>query len=253
VLRREQERRLAAHRPTWHGDLGEVPPGPMILIANEFFDALPIEQFVRRGGAWRRRMIGLDASGALALIDASEPVRLDRAYDDTRDGAVLEMSPAGQAVAFEIGGRLRDHPGMALVLDFGREGALGESLQALRAHSGEPILAHPGEADLAAHVNFKALAAAVVAAGVSVYGPLPQGALLRALGIEARGDALARAEPSRAAEIALAVSRLVGARAMGRLFQALAIASPSLGVPAGFESAPFVLGASIDPDREDEA
>jgi NADH dehydrogenase [ubiquinone] 1 alpha subcomplex assembly factor 7 len=164
------------------------------------------------------------------------------------------MSPAGQAAAFEIGSRLRDHPGMALILDFGREGALGESLQALRGHSAEAILAHPGEADLAAHVDFRALATAANAAGVSAYGPLAQGAFLRALGIETRGDALARAEPARAAEIALAVSRLVGARAMGRLFQALAFASATLGVPAGFESAPSVAGAPAPfDDMEDDA
>jgi NADH dehydrogenase [ubiquinone] 1 alpha subcomplex assembly factor 7 len=254
VLRREQERALVAYNPAWHGDLGEVPPGPTILIANEFFDALPIEQFVRRGGTWRRRMVGLDANGALILTEASEPAPVGHDHDDARDGVVLEMSPAGQAAAFEIGGRLRDHSGMALIFDFGREGALGESLQALRGHAAAPILDHPGDADLAAHVDFRALAAAATAAGVSAYGPLPQGAFLRALGIETRGDALARAEPARAAEIALAVSRLVGARAMGHLFQALSIASPNLGVPAGFESAPFVAGASTPfDDMEDDA
>ena len=249
VLRREQETALAAFHPTWHGDLGEVPHGPMILVANEFFDALPVEQFARRDGAWRRRMVALDGSGALAVVESSDAVRLDRTYDDEPDGAILEMSPAGQATAFEIGGRLRDHPGAAIILDFGRDGALGESLQALRGHGFEPIVANPGDADLAAHVDFAALAKAASIAGADVHGPLPQGAFLRALGIDARADALARAQPERASEIALAVSRLIGVRAMGRLFQAMALVSPMLDAPAGFESAPSLRGAP--PPMED--
>jgi len=250
VLRREQEKRLADFHPSWLGDLGELPPQPMILVANEFFDALPVEQFVRHDSAWHRRMVTLDGSGTLALIESLDPVRLDDALDGAADGAIVEMSPAGQATAFEIGSRLRDRPGFALILDFGRSGALGESLQGLRSHAAEPILANPGDADLAAHVDFAALAKAGSIAGASAYGPLPQGAFLKVLGIEARADALARAEPARAKDIALAVSRLTGARAMGRLFQAIALASPMLGVPSGFDSAPFVQGETPTEDGE---
>jgi NADH dehydrogenase [ubiquinone] 1 alpha subcomplex assembly factor 7 len=242
VLRREQEKRLAGFHPSWFGDLGEMPHQPMILVANEFFDALPVEQFVRRDGVWHRRLVAIDGSSALTLIESPDPVRLDGALDGAADGAIVEMSPAGQATAFEIGGRLRDRPGFALIVDFGRRGALGESLQALRGHAAEPILANPGDADLAAHVDFAALAKAGSIAGASAYGPLAQGIFLKTLGIETRANALARAEPTRAKDVALAVSRLTGTRAMGHLFQALALASPTLGVPSGFESAPLVQG-----------
>ncbi|MGE5540009.1 MAG: class I SAM-dependent methyltransferase [Gemmatimonas sp.] len=255
ALRTAQEHALGHHEPLWFADLGEIPPGPMIVVANEFFDALPIEQFVRRDGLWRRRVVGVDAGGALAMQESSDALRLDDALDEAADGTIAEMSPAAQATAFEIGGRLRDHRGAALILDFGRDGALGESLQALRGHASEPVLAHPGEADLAAHVDFRALARAATMAGARAFGPVPQGAFLKSLGIDARAEALARREPSRAAELALAVTRLTGARAMGRLFQALALTSADLAAPPGaappgFEGAPVAESALIMEDGE---
>jgi NADH dehydrogenase [ubiquinone] 1 alpha subcomplex assembly factor 7 len=254
ALRAVQERTLGGHTPTlsptWATDLGELPHGPMIVVANEFFDALPIEQFVRREGLWRRRVVGLDAGGALTLQESPETLRLDDSLDAAADGSVAEISPATQAVAFEIGGRLRDHPGAALILDFGREGALGESLQALREHTAEPVLAHPGEADLAAHVDVRALIRAATLAGARAFGPLAQGDFLKALGIEARAQALAAHDPARASEVALAVSRLTGARAMGRLFQALALVSANVPTPAGFETAPVTESALVMEDGE---
>jgi NADH dehydrogenase [ubiquinone] 1 alpha subcomplex assembly factor 7 len=252
ALRAVQQRTLAEYKPLWLGDLGELPPGPTIVVANEFFDALPVEQFVRRGAMWRRRVVGVDAAGALALQESSETLRLD---DDAADGSVAEISPASQAIAYEIGGRLREHPGAALILDFGRDGALGESLQALRGHTAEPVLANPGEADLAAHVDLRALVRAATLAGARAFGPVSQGAFLETLGIEARAQALAASDPTRASELALAVTRLTGARAMGRLFQALALVSPNVdgagvAAPAGFETAPVTESALVMEDGE---
>jgi NADH dehydrogenase [ubiquinone] 1 alpha subcomplex assembly factor 7 len=248
ALRAVQERTLAGCRPIWLGELGELTPGPMLILANEFFDALPVEQFVRRDYDWRRRVVVVDGSGALALSEASESLRLDSSLDDAAEGTIAEMSPAAQATAFDIGGRLRDHPGYALVLDYGREGALGESLQAVRGHSPEPPLANPGEADLSAHVDFRALIRAATLAGATAFGPVAQGAFLKTLGVEARAEALARAEPARRTEIALALARLTGTRAMGGLFQALAIASPGLAAPPGFEQANAVRGTALTPE-----
>ena len=234
TLRREQEKTLAAHHPIWLDDLTELPRGPTIVIANEFFDALPVEQFVHRADGWHRRLVALDGNNRLTLIESKDIVRLDIALDGSSDGAIVEMSPAGQAVAFEIGGRFRDHPGHALILDFGRKGNIGESLQALRGHAPEPVLANPGEADLASHVDFSAIAKAGSIAGAHVFGPTPQGLLLKTLGIDARAETLARADPGKAAEVALALSRLTGSRAMGRVFQAMAMVSPAYGAPPGF-------------------
>ncbi|HET9149096.1 MAG TPA: SAM-dependent methyltransferase [Alphaproteobacteria bacterium] len=247
ALRAVQERTLGGYHPAWLEDLGELAPGPMLLLANEFFDVLPVEQFVCRNHDWKRRVIVVDGSGALALSEAPESLRLDSSLDDAAEGTIAEMSPAVQATAFDIGGRLRDHPGYALVLDYGREGALGESLQAVRGHRPEPPLANPGEADLSAHVDFRALNRAATLAGANVFGPVAQGEFLKALGAEARAEALGRAEPTRRAEIALALARLTGARAMGRLFQAVAIASPGLPVPPGFERANAGRGAALAP------
>ena len=235
ILRQEQEKTLAAHHPIWLDDLTELPPGPIVLIANEFFDALPIEQFVHRADGWHRRLVARDGSGRLALTESKDTVRLDVALDGPGEGVIVEISPASQAVAFEIGGRFRDHPGHALILDFGRKGNLGESLQALRGHAAEPILANPGEADLAAHVDFAALAKAGSIAGAHAFGPTPQGPFLKALGIDARAEALAQAGPGKAAEVALALSRLTGSRAMGRVFQAMTLVSPTYGAPPGFD------------------
>jgi NADH dehydrogenase [ubiquinone] 1 alpha subcomplex assembly factor 7 len=250
ALRIAQEQALGHHTPAWAADLGELPQGPMIVVANEFFDALPIEQFVRRDGLWRRRVVVVDQGGALALQESSEALRLDQSLEDAPDGSVAELSPASQAVAFEIGGRLRDHPGAALILDFGRDGALGDSLQALRGHTAEPVLANPGEADLAAHVDFRALVRAASMAGARAFGPMAQGDFLKALGIEARASALAAHDSARAAELALAVSRLTGARAMGRLFQAVALTSAGIATPAGFESAPVTESGLVMEDGE---
>lgn len=236
ILRREQEKTLAAYHPIWLDDLTELPPGPTILIANEFFDALPIEQFVLRADGWHRRLVALDGDGRLALSESKDTVRLDT-LDGPSDGAIVEMSPASQAIAFDIGSRFRDHPGHALIFDFGRAGNLGESLQALRGHAPEPMLANPGEADLAAHVDFAALAKAGSIAGAHAFGPTPQGKFLKALGIESRAQALARTQPDKAGEIALALSRLTGSRAMGRAFQAMALVSPVYGAPPGFNDA----------------
>jgi NADH dehydrogenase [ubiquinone] 1 alpha subcomplex assembly factor 7 len=255
TLRAAQETALADHRPTWLADLGELPRGPMIVVANEFFDALPIEQFARRDGVWRRRVVGVDAGGALALQESNESLRLDDSLEDAPDGAVAELSPASQSVAFEIGGRLREHAGAALILDFGRDGALGESLQALRGHTPEPPLANPGEADLAAHVDFRALVRSATMAGARAFGPVSQGDFLQALGIGARANALATREPTRASELALAVSRLTGARAMGRLFRAIALTSPTVNganmePPAGFEQAAVTESGLLMEDGE---
>jgi NADH dehydrogenase [ubiquinone] 1 alpha subcomplex assembly factor 7 len=237
TLRAEQEKTLGAHNPTWLDDLTELPPGPTILIANEFFDALPIEQFVLRADGWHRRLVALDDNGRLTLSQSKETVRLDVLLEGASDGAIVEMSPAGQAVAFEIGSRFRDHPGHALILDFGRMGNIGESLQALRGHAAEPMLANPSEADLAAHVDFAALAKAISISGAHAFGPVPQGEFLKALGIEARAQTLAQTQPDKAGELALALSRLTGSRAMGRVFQAMALVSPTYGAPPGFDGA----------------
>lgn len=228
--------------PTWHDSLAGVPEGPLLLLANEFFDALPVRQFVRqehRGRLlWGERKVGLDADGGLAWVldPAAGDALVPPALRDAPPGSVVELSPASLAVAREIGGRLARAPGAALVVDYGHAGpAVGDTLQAVRRHRFADPLEAPGEADLTAHVDFAALAAELRAAGAAAWGPVTQGDLLSALGIRARAAALkALATPAQAADIDAALDRLTGDSGMGRLFKAVAATAPGLPAPAGF-------------------
>ena len=147
---------MAAMPVTWHEGFAEIPEGPLILIANEFFDALPIRQYMRAGERWRERLIGLDGNGALAFgLSAKTETALRL---DAPEGAIFEMCPDGLALTREIAARLVTNGGAALLIDYGhlRQG-FGDTLQAVRRHAFvDPLLA-PGEADLTAHVDFAAL------------------------------------------------------------------------------------------------
>ena len=238
-LRAAQEVALAAHSIAWADRVEDLPAGPLILLANEFVDALPIRQFVRTPEGTAERMVGLEA-GNLAF-GLRPGARLDPA-DERRllaapPGALLEICPLGQSVAAHIGARLARDGGAALLIDYGHAGGFGDTLQALRAHAHDDPLAHPGEADITAHVDFAALAGAARKNGAGAFGPIGQGDLLNRLGLAARAERLKRnAGPEAAAAIEAAALRLAGAHetGMGTLFKALALVHPALGAPAGF-------------------
>lgn len=244
VLREAQREALAAGgRPVaWHADLAGVPPGPAIVIANEFFDALPVRHYIRAPGGWHQRLVGLQGDAlAFGLAPDPEPAITVTAPD----GAVLEVGLVAQGIAKALAARLVREGGAALVIDYGyARPAFAETLQALRRHGFTDPLAAPGEADLSAQVDFGGLRRAAESAGATVHGPVPQGAFLRALGIAERAAALgARATPEQAASLAAALERLTGAgtperRGMGEIFKALCIAAPALPVPPGFEESP---------------
>jgi len=224
ALRAQQAVRVPG--AAWAARLAEVPPGPMILLANEFFDALPIRQFVRGGGVWRERLVGLDGG---ALRWGLGPPLSHGLPPDAPDGAVLEICPEAQAAARMIGARLARDAGAALIVDYGAEPPAaggGDTLQAVARHAFVDPLGNPGGADLTAHVDFTALAGAVRAGGAGVAPLLPQGALLERLGLSARSEALTRARPDRADEIAAQARRLTDPAQMGTLFNALAAAGP---------------------------
>ncbi len=236
-----QAERLAGSGAQWADDLAGLPgDAPLIVVANEFFDALPIRQFVRRGRVWHERLVGLDDGGALAFALAPEPGHLDdllpaAILDGAPDGAVAEICPAGRAIAGDLGRRLAAQGGGALIIDYGPPApGTGDSFQAVRRHGFHKVLADPGQADLTAHVDFAALAAAARAAGAAAWGPIGQGDLLQRLGLAARAAALARANPGRQAEFDAAVARLTAPDQMGTLFQALALTGDAALVPAAF-------------------
>ena len=238
-LRARQEETLGRAAATWRRDLSALPEGPLILVANEFFDALPVRQFERSEAGWSERMVVLDDAGALAFgCTPPGPAAELMLPEDLRaapPGSLVEVSPAGLAVAAEIGRRVTARGGAALIIDYGRaESAPGASLQAVRRHQRHEVLDDPGCADLTAHVDFAALAQAARAAGAASLGPVIQGAFLGRLGLAERAETLLRgAGPAQRRDIEAARARLAGPEQMGELFKVLAIAQPRLGPLAG--------------------
>jgi SAM-dependent MidA family methyltransferase len=226
----------AAAPVAWHERLSDVPDGPAVLVANEFFDALPVRQFQRTERGWCERLVGLGDDGGLAFGLAPEP--RSGLPEGDRPGDVLEWPAAALDLTRELAIRVARHGGAALVVDYGYEGpAFGDTLQAVRRHAYADPLAEPGEADLTVHVDFAKLARAAAAAGAAVHGPVAQGAFLRALGIETRAAVLKRrTTPEQAQAVDDALARLTGAGegGMGKLFKAICFADPALSPPPGF-------------------
>ena len=236
ALRAIQEATLRGQPVTWHATFESVPPGSILVVANELFDALPIHQVERTPGGWRERMIGVGGDGrlrfALAPGATAASVGLPRTAPP---GTVAEVSPVAAALATTIADRVVSQGGAALIIDFASDQPGKATLQAVRTHRRADPLDDPGACDLAAAVDFERIAGLGLAAGARVFGPLRQGAFLADLGIDARAARLKeRATPAQAAAIDAARTRLLGDDAMGRLFQALAFAHPSLAVLPGF-------------------
>lgn len=239
TLRTAQRARLARARPAWHDEFEAVPRGPLMVVANEFFDALPIRQFERAGDGWRERVVALDrASGALRFGTAGAVHPGVAGLAGAPAGAIVERAPAREALAAAVAGRVAADGGAALIVDYGHAApGLGDTLQAVRRHRPHPVLGDPGEADLTAHVDFPALARAARRRGARVFGPVAQGRFLQALGIEARALRLRRrANAEQAAAIDSGLRRLTAPDGMGTLFKALALAHPALPPPPGFEA-----------------
>jgi SAM-dependent MidA family methyltransferase len=232
-LRAAQARALPGQVAGWHDDIATLPPGPLLLLANEFLDALPIRQFIRRDGAWMERHV---EDGTFVELPATDTPPLPA---EAPGGAVKEVSEPSLAFVASLAARIATQGGAALLVDYGPAGpAFGDTLQAVRAHeTGLDPLAEPGTRDLTAHVDFPTLAAAARAAGAAAFGPLPQGLLLQRLGLMTRAAMLAQSRPRLAGEILSGAERLVAAEGMGRLFKALALCDSRLGPPPGFEDA----------------
>jgi SAM-dependent MidA family methyltransferase len=225
----------------WHQSLDEVPDGPMIILANEFFDSLPVHQAVMCADGWHERVIKIDENEKLRFSIARDPIPLFEQLLPRgmrpQIGEVFEWR--ADQTALELGRRVKHSEGAALVIDFGHaKSASGETLQAVGKHQYADPLLTPGLVDLTAHVDFQALAEAAESMGARAYGPIDQGEFLRRLGIESRAIALKNtAPPSKVMEIERALTRLTGAggRGMGQLFKAIAFGHPKLGPLPGFE------------------
>lgn len=246
ALRERQRAALAASGVSveWHDALKDVPPGPTLLIANEFFDALPIRQFVATERGWCERLVGLDGDRLIFGLRGEPESGLP---SPLRLGDILEWPAAAIAEAQALAERLTRNTGAALIIDYGYWGpAFGDTLQAVQRHAPVDPLAEPGEADLTTHVDFHRLAQTAMAAGARVHGMAVQGDFLKALGIEARAAILKRrATPAQAADIDGALARLTerGPKGMGELFKVLALTHD------GLETVPGLPVHSFTPAR----
>ena len=236
VLRQAQAARVAQAR--WHDDLATLPDDrPLLIVANEFFDALPARQLIRAGLGWHERLVGHDGTrfvpGAGPAVPGSAiPGHLRNAPE----GTILETSPAALGYLRLLAQRIASQGGAALIVDYGHDRtSAGETLQAVRAHKHADPWTEPGESDLTVHVDFEALVAAAGESEVQVLGPVAQGDFLTRLGIDARLAALTGAAPARAEEFRTARDRLVAPEQMGSLFQVLALAAPGWPTPEGFQ------------------
>ena len=249
TLKAAQRETLGPHRPRWLTSLSELAKGPIILIANEFFDALPLRQFTRRDGHWHENLVGLgpnDRSFRI-MVDrapAQHTPLLNRLYPSPDENDVAELPGMALSLVSEIAQRLSQpatepeapHGGAALIMDYGYYPSQPQAtLQAVKSHERHDPLTAPGEADLTVHVNFEALLAAAAEAGADTWAPVGQGAFLEALGLETRVATLsAKAGPAQRRDIEAAKHRLTDPDQMGVLFKAAALSCPGFPQPAGF-------------------
>ncbi len=225
----------------WHRGLAEVPELPIIAIANEFYDALPISQAVRGPKGWHERMVGMAEDRLLFALHPEPLGQIDavipQALRDAPEGALFEWR--AEHLTTELGRRVVESGGAALIVDYGHaESALGDTFQAVHGHQFADPLQTPGKVDLTAHVDFAALRRQAESTGARVHGPVQQGEFLRRLGIKTRAKRLKEAaSPEQRADIDAALKRLTGGgKGMGELFKALAIADPKLGALPAFDT-----------------
>jgi SAM-dependent MidA family methyltransferase len=238
VLREKQRETLSSVRNiTWHDSIDDVVEGPAIILANEYFDALPIHQAIKRETGWHERTIELDPDGKLSFGISAEPlprfeVLLPPLIRAAPVGAVFEWRPDSEIM--KIARRVRDQDGAALIVDYGHvRSDAGETFQAIARHSFTDPLKAPGLADVTAHVDFQALARAAEDLGARVHGPVTQGEFLTRLGIEQRALTLmAKASHEVSEDVSSALKRLIGGGrgGMGSMFKVLGISSADLDV-----------------------
>jgi NADH dehydrogenase [ubiquinone] 1 alpha subcomplex assembly factor 7 len=242
-LRRRQHDALSGRfAPVWHENLSDVPDGPMIVIANEFVDALPLTQYIHAEDGWHERVVTMDAKGD-AVFAAGAPATLPEIatlLSAPEIGEILESRLSAVRLIEDLGRRARDFPVAALIVDYGyNRDAFGDTLQAVQSHGYVDALTAPGESDLSAHVNFAELARMAAANDLASWGPMPQGEFLLALGLEARLQRLIaspRPEPART-NLVLGGRRLIDPYQMGELFKAMVLTSPGLLTPPPFARA----------------
>ncbi|NOC83690.1 class I SAM-dependent methyltransferase [Ruegeria sp. HKCCD6428] len=237
ALKQVQADTLKDYTPNWADSVAELPDQPLLLVANEFFDALPVRQFLRDGGGWSERLVGERDGELLFGRGPNGPqVALADRLSDTKDGDLVELCAAAIPILTVIAGRIASHGGAALIVDYGDWHSLGDTLQALQNHEPADPLASPGQTDLTAHVDFEPLAIATRACGARHTRLTPQGVFLERLGITARAQALSRSlSGSELDALAAAHRRLTHPAEMGNLFKVMGLYPAYAAPPPGLE------------------
>ena len=219
----------------WHETIATLPRAPLLIVGNELFDAIPIRQFIRQGEGWRERMVGLDGEGRLAFFAGAGSVDaalLPPGADAASQGSIAELAPARSSLMQAIAERLSADDGAGLFIDYGHlEPGFGDTLQAVRAHAYEDVLASPGEADLTAHVDFATLADVARGHGLAAHMTTQEDFLLAMGLLERAGSLGTKADEATREKISAAVERLAGPQAMGELFKVLAVLPSGLKAP----------------------
>ncbi len=237
VLQKVQAKTLSGHQVEWLQDAADLPEQPLLLVANEFFDALPIRQFVRSGDGWRERCVGATREDLVfGLAGVAHIPELSHRMADTGDGDLVETSSTATPVISAVARRIAKHGGAALIIDYGDWRSLGDTFQAVKGHETVDVLTGPGQADLTAHVDFEALAHAARDAGCAHTRLTTQGVFLERLGITARAQALAQNLRGKELEsLVTAHRRLTHPDEMGNLFKTLGLYPAQGQPPPGLE------------------
>ncbi len=238
----EQLRALQAEKVSdahWHDDFSGIPEAPTLVVANEFFDALPIHQYEKQGGKWLERSVGLvgDRLGFVLTQPAAQFALVPAHLLDAPDGSLLEVCPGAISMSATVATHLAAHGGAALYIDYGYgTSAPGDTFQALKAHEFTDPFAEPGKADLTAHVAFDRIAQASEAAGAKPTTTTEQGTFLMTIGLGVRAQKLAEtASQSGQERILSELKRLTAPDEMGTLFKVLAVQHPTLPRAPGFQ------------------
>ncbi|WP_299982023.1 class I SAM-dependent methyltransferase [uncultured Ruegeria sp.] len=237
VLRDIQLKTLQGYEPQWIEVMTDLADLPLFLVANEFFDALPIRQYLRDGESWRERFVGGDGTSlAFGLGPQAVQTALSERLEDTQDGDLVEHCSGAAPILSTVAGQIARNGGAALIIDYGDWRSLGDTLQALRAHETTDPLDQPGQADLTAHVDFEVLAVAARASGCAHTKLTPQGVFLERLGITARAQSLAASlGGTQLEELIAAHRRLTHPDEMGNLFKVLGLYPQNAVSPPGLE------------------
>ena len=231
LLREKQAAALAPYKPKWITSMTELPDQPVLTIANEFFDALPIRQFIFQGGEWKERRIALAPNETFTFVTAPAP---DAPTYESDEGAIVEICPSSFEMASSIARPIVKNRGAALIIDYGDDEVIGETLQAVIKHRQAHLLTTAGHADITAHVSFAPIMTGVRKIGCRVFGPIPQGEFLLALGARERTEMLcSNASEEQRRTLNAALHRLTDISLMGNLFKVLAFTDKGTANPPG--------------------